>query len=251
MKKIKDPFRPTKFSSMKILSDLGFIPSYIIDVGFGIGTDGLYDHFIESPAIIIEPIPEVAAVALDFVSNRRDTIFIQKCVSDYDGKIEIINRPGVTGSTIHGVLKKDNNDSSILNIECITLNSLFNKYALGNRVLIKIDVEGHEKQVLNGLKDNINEVEVFIIECSLYNDYNKFNRTTIKEIFDLLNVNFFLWDIIEPGYRSIDSSMQQFDAVFVRRNSSLLQTNKMKTVAQGEISKTNKINKILNALKKV
>ena len=78
------------------------------------------------------------------------------------------------------------------------------------------------KQDFDGLKDSINLFEVIILEVSLHS-YNK-NSPLFNEVIKYMkdkNFNLYdLFDLIRLG--SNESFLVQFDCVFVRNNSKLL-----------------------------
>tara|TARA_Y100001960_G_scaffold281636_1_gene315370 strand:- start:589 stop:1047 length:459 start_codon:yes stop_codon:yes gene_type:complete len=88
--------------------------------------------------------------------------------------------------------------------------------------LIKLDVQGAELMILDGLKDSINLFEVIILEVSLHN-YNK-NSPLFNDVIKYMNdKNFKLYDLFDlKRLGSNDSFLVQFDCVFARNNSELL-----------------------------
>ena len=71
-------------------------------------------------------------------------------------------------------------NESLGKIQGITLDSLLKNE---NKIkLIKIDVEGAEKLVLNGMKKIINNVENILIECHLDEDWDEIKNILIGEL---------------------------------------------------------------------
>ena len=91
--------------------------------------------------------------------------------------------------------------------------------------LIKIDVQGAELKVLEGLDDLINNFEVVILEVSIH-QYNK-DAPLFDQVLDFMKKkNFKLYDIFDLkrlGYKK--SFLLQFDCIFVRNDSKLLKVN--------------------------
>jgi hypothetical protein len=84
-------------------------------------------------------------------------------------------------------------------------------------VFLKIDVQGYEKQVLDGAQHILRTCRGVISEMSLVPLYE--GQLLARQIWDLLaEQGFEVWSL-EPGFRhSGNGRMMQLDAVFVRRN---------------------------------
>ena len=61
----------------------------------------------------------------------------------------------------------------------------FKEYVIGNHLLLKIDVEGFEKEVLEGAKAVVNQVENAVIIIELVTEINSLE--TCNQIVNLLN----------------------------------------------------------------
>jgi len=87
--------------------------------------------------------------------NFNDVVVVNKCVSDTNSGIIFYKCSTSTISTCEERWKKDhyNSEYTIVKKESITLDDLINKY--GKPYYIKIDVEGHEDKVLQGLSFKI------------------------------------------------------------------------------------------------
>ena len=88
--------------------------------------------------------------------------------------------------------------------------------------LIKLDVQGAELKIMTGLKELINNCEVIILEVSLHK-YNKDAPLFYDIIHYMKNKRFVLYDIYDlKRLGDKDSYLLQFDCVFLRDNSNLL-----------------------------
>ena len=88
--------------------------------------------------------------------------------------------------------------------------------------LIKLDVQGSELDILDGLGDKVNLFEVIIMESSI-KPYNK-NAPLFYELYTFMNTkNYVLHDIFDlTRFGKDNSKLVQFDCVFIRRKSPLL-----------------------------
>ncbi|MDP9052398.1 MAG: FkbM family methyltransferase [Acidobacteriota bacterium] len=92
--------------------------------------------------------------------------------------------------------------------------------APSDRVLLKIDVQGYEKPVLDGARRILESCRAVLIEMSLIPLYE--GQMLARPLWDMLEeVGFEAWSF-EPGFRSPRSGrLLQLDGLFVRRNGSM------------------------------
>ena len=90
-----------------------------------------------------------------------------------------------------------------------------------NNNLIKLDVQGAELKVLDGLKEYINFFEIIILEVSLHN-YNKDAPLFDKIMTYMSNKDYKLYDVYDlKRLGGKNSFLTQFDCLFARNNSDL------------------------------
>ena len=84
-------------------------------------------------------------------------------------------------------------------------------------IFLKIDVQGHEKEVLKGVMGNLSSIKAVQIELSLIPLYS--NQETYLYYFNFfLSHGFVVWNL-ESGFREPDSGrLLQFDVLFVNLN---------------------------------
>ena len=119
--------------------------------------------------------------------------------------------------------EQTSHERQVVEISSTTLNQeLPSELKSQSNNLIKLDVQGAELKVLDGLKETINSFEVIILEVSLHN-YNK-DSPLFDNVMNYMNVKGFrlydLFDLKRLGEN--ESFLLQFDCVFVRNNSNLL-----------------------------
>lgn len=106
--------------------------------------------------------------------------------------------------------------SSTLELELSHLNiETFNN-------MIKLDVQGSEIDILKGLGNKINCFEIIILETSV-KEYNKGAPLFVDVINFMNEKNYSLYDVCDLKRLGLNNSfLIQFDAVFIRKNSSIL-----------------------------
>lgn len=211
---------PTMSDSLRVLLERGVQVNTVLDVGILTGTEPLIRVLNNVPHQLFEPVdlhfPKIAEnyrniehkihqVAL---SDRDGSAYLACRSIHIDGRIthaEVVERP-VTASDVDGFV-------SCVEIPMTRLDTIVGKEAPEAPYLLKIDVDGHEMQVLRGARNTLPDVSIVVIEAPL-------NRTDQPHFFErsafLMDHGFFLMDITELAYYA--GILWQVDLVFVRRD---------------------------------
>ena len=196
----------------KILNNLKKLKINInsfLDVGShrGLYTDLILNNFKINKVIMFEPQVEIFKYIKKKYKNFKKIKIINKAVSNNKIKKTIfINKHDLTSSltklnekNLYLQLKSKLFGSNIKNmiinsykVETIELASIIEKEKLKNVDLLKIDTEGHEFEVLFGLKRKIKKVKIILIEFhndKIYEKYDgkKIHKYLIKNNFELKN----------------------------------------------------------------
>src|SRR5207244_342540 len=108
-------------------------------------------------------------------------------------------------------------------IPATTLDELLDsRLAASDRLLLKLDVEGHELDVLAGSQRVLARVEVIISEVWFFDIEDAGNQTFVDYALALERLGFVFYDIAALGARRRDGRLTVGDAVFVRRGSALV-----------------------------
>ena len=180
-----------------------------LDVGShrGLYTDLILNNFKINKVIMFEPQVEIFKYIKKKYKNFKKIKIINKAVSNNKIKKTIfINKNDLTSSLtklneknlylqLKSKLFGSNIKKMIINsykVETIQLASVIEKEKLKNIDLLKIDTEGHEFEVLFGLKRKIKKVKIILIEFhndKIYEKYDskKIHKYLIKNNFELKN----------------------------------------------------------------
>ena len=82
---------------------------------------------------------------------------------------------------------------------------------MGTPYLLKIDVDGHELEILRGAQRSLRDASIVIVEASLA---NRRCPELMERLELLLQSGFYLFDIVDPAYYA--KLLHQVDLVFVR-----------------------------------
>ena len=206
---------------LNLLKTKGFTPKYIIDVGCGYGqwTKKLFKFYPSSNYLLFDA-DKNNKKKLDILKKNNNMLDYKICLLSNDNKTYKFYNMGY-GSSIFE--EQTSHKREVEEIFSTTLDeeipTELKKYSNN---LIKLDVQGAELKILDGLKDSINLFEVIILEVSLHN-YNK-NSPLFNDVIKYMNdKNFKLYDLFDlKRLGSNDSFLVQFDCVFARNNSELL-----------------------------
>lgn len=242
---IDRPPRQTKKNALEVLSSIGFKPECIIDAGYGFGTKGLFDNFPSAKKIAIEPLSEFEEIIKLHCKKDKNLHYEKAILSNSNDERKISKRPGLTSSSLYF---ENNSNNKIEVCKSTTIDELSLKYNLHDKILLKLDLEGHELDALRGATKTLNKIEIIICEMSLWRHKNK-NIPSLFELFSFFEKNnFYLIDIIELGYTGATNMMQQFDGVFLNRNSNLAKIKTIKTEEQRQKTAAHKTKKYLRML---
>ena len=198
-----------------------FSPFFILDVGCGYGqwTKKLLKIFPSAKYLLYDA-DKNNSNKINILKKQNDNLDFKICLLSDDNKSYKFYNMGY-GSSIYEELTS--HERSVEEIQSTTLFEQL-PFELKNHSnnLIKLDVQGAELKVLDGLKEIINAFEVIILEVSLHN-YNKDSPLFDKAMKYMNDKGFKLYDLFDlKRLGNNESFLVQFNCVFVRNNSDLL-----------------------------
>jgi FkbM family methyltransferase len=204
-----------------------YYPKTIFDIGVAYGTPSLYKEYPNSFYYLIDPLKESVPFMEEWSKTIRSKIFNIALGSNLETNyIEIEVRQNLGGTTF--LEQNGCSDTPVINTYMVPmqrLDSLIQNF--DTPALCKIDVQGLELEVLNGMSKIIENIDVFIIECHTIDTLKNMPIFT-----DLLNFlqkyDFVVYDVLSLGYRPLDSALAEIDIVFVKSNSVFRKDNRWK-----------------------
>ena len=205
---------------LNLLKNKNFSPNYIVDVGCGYGewTKKLLNIFPMSNFYLYDA-DKNNFEKLALLKENNKNIHFKICLLSDDNRPYKFYNMGY-GSSIFE--EQTSHNRTVEEIISTTLDQeLPDELKNQNNNLIKLDVQGSELKVLEGLKDTINSFEVIILEVSIHN-YNKDSPLFDKVMNYMNEKNYRLYDLFDlKRLGNNNSFLVQFDCVFVRNNSKL------------------------------
>lgn len=139
----------------RILSEFRDIP--FLDVGANIGTYTIIAAETKARVISFEPHPQTYASLVKNleINNLYNVCPLQVAVSNYDGKV---NFSDFRENAINRIV-----NTGQLEVQSLKLSTVYKKYNITDTI-VKIDVEGGEKSVLESFEDNLKDVKILFCE---------------------------------------------------------------------------------------
>ncbi|MEM9725603.1 MAG: FkbM family methyltransferase [Pseudomonadota bacterium] len=207
---------PTKMNSLNhIKAFLNDEIATVIDVGILISTKELMSVFSEKKHVLIEPLQEYYEVINERYSQAGiDFTLLELAASNNMGVQNLQKRNhlpnlgdrfgGVTASNLVFTEGAAHDPTNIVSVKTDTLDNI--KSAFTGPFLVKIDVDGAEFEILEGLRD-VDDVYLVVVECWL-SRIERF-QSVMKE------KGFNLYDITDLCY--MRGQLSQVDLVFLNR----------------------------------
>jgi FkbM family methyltransferase len=215
-------FRPD-YESLDRLHLQGFKPDFVVDIGAstGVWSYTMSEIFRDARYILVDPLMSryPKAAVQHHVSHIKCCETLEVAVSDREGDMEIEVSDNLYGSSLIGV-----GSSAIVSdrirVPVATLDGIAKMKALKGRGLVKIDVQFAEHLVIEGGATFIRDaVDCLVVELTIERAFA--DARTATEVIARLDELGFQWVDLASEWRSLaNGRLEQFDAVFVRKNSS-------------------------------
>lgn len=204
----------------------------ILDVGANVGdvTLAALKTYPGCHVICFEPVNATFETLKNRLAPYADRVTIYKeALSSSEGEVEIniTNFNGANSispqSQMHSTLNPHVREIGKERIALVRLDDIAQRFQDKKIDIMKIDVEGHEYDVINGGKNFIqNNVDTIIVEASLMRD-SSWERQSVVDVFSLLSeMGFRLINVFDLHYSENSNLMcVQMDCVF-RHKSKLI-----------------------------
>lgn len=200
---------PNKRQTLKLLRDRRIPVETVLDVGVQHGTPELLDAYPDRKHILFEPVAEYRnAIELAYRATPHE--IVTAAISDAVGTTEIVTNSIIPGMDIsHAWVAKGHEvDGTHTIVPMTTLDCYLAEHPWPGPYFLKIDVDGHETQVLCGARTTLAQTSVLMIEA------------TVAELPERLafisGAGFAVVDLSEPCY--YDETLWQVDIIAVRND---------------------------------
>jgi FkbM family methyltransferase len=202
--------------SLDVLRRRGFAPATVFDIGVGFGTWGLYRLFPDAFYHLVEPTRE-ALPYMRKLARRLDCEIHPVALGDRDGEATFEIRADLQGST----LLEEVGPRAFLRFDRVPLrrfDGLFHE--IERPALAKIDVQGAELMVLQGMTGRLRELDAVIVETSTIATVK--GGAEVGEVVRFMQAHgFVVADILGLKRRPLDGATAQLDLLFLPESATL------------------------------
>lgn len=174
-------------------------------VSFDIGANhGIYTDYIlqlvpgEKQCFLFEPQAKLYDQLCAKYSGARDVMIIKKGCGSKQAMVELFSFGEDTVASVYNTFKGTVQPKSCETIDIIRLEDFFREQGLAFIDLVKIDVEGHELEVIKGMVKYLQEGKIKIIQFE-FGSFNIASRTFFKDFWDMLHTDFRLYRLLKDG----------------------------------------------------
>lgn len=215
-------------SSTQIVAGLkAYIPKLdvIIDVGANQGQFALAaaDGYREAVIYSFEPIPDVFPTLVSNIERRSNITAFNHALGMEDGEISFYQNAHSHASSILKITEfqksaiPQTSSQSVIQVEIKKLDSVFADRVIefsSKKVLLKLDVQGYEKQVLLGSQTVLTSVDYVLLEVSFVHMYE--GEPLFDEIDEFMKQSGY--KLVAPvGYLQTDNlQIVQLDVLYKR-----------------------------------
>jgi len=171
------------FNDLEYDFPIGFTPKYIVDCGANIGLTSLFLKLKFKESIVIAVEPELSNFELLKMNtvNFPDIKPINAGVWSSSAELQIANNSS-TGWAVETILKSSANISDLV-VEAFSIDDLMNRFSFDYIDILKIDIEGSEKQLFKENYENwLPKTKILVIEL-----HNMINNKISKIFFNALS----------------------------------------------------------------
>lgn len=210
--------------SLKNMRQLGFRPSWVVDIGAyrGEWTELAHSIFPESSFLMLEAQPARGGHLLEVCQSAPEHRRCRIALLGPEYRAEAIFHEFPDAPTASSVLNGHENPFSIEHrCEMETLDQVLAKEGIGKVDFLKLDVQGYELEVLKGGAGALASAEVVLMEVSLIDFYK--NSPLLADVTTFMQTcHFQAYDICSFIRRGRDQALGQVDMIFVKESSALV-----------------------------
>jgi FkbM family methyltransferase len=205
-----------------LLSEIGFVPNHIIDVGANHGgwTRTALNYFPNAQYSLLEPQQWLESYVKDLLETNSKIRFFPCGAGSESGslKFTITSRDDSSNFLISSV-DANNAGYEQIDVEVVTLNELVSKHNLPQPDIIKIDAEGFDLKVLEGADNFFGKTEIFMVEAAVV---AKVIENSFLKVVEFMNLRGYkLFDITDMNRPFEPRVLWLTELVFIRKGGTI------------------------------
>ncbi len=205
--------------SLQNLKRIGFNPSMILDIGAyeGLWALEVLEVFPAAKVLMVEAQDSKESFLKAVKEKHPKVDYAISLLSSEDGAIKSF----AENETASAVIKTEEPGRKYRNIRTQSLDVLLEKKNFPLPDLLKLDVQGHEMEVLKGAEGSLVHAEVCLLEISLLNLGE--DMPLLADMVSFMDKKGFqAYDISQFIRRPFDKALFQVDMFFVKKSSALI-----------------------------
>jgi FkbM family methyltransferase len=212
---------PSLHWSLQNLKRIGFDPAVIIDIGAyeGNWTLDVLEIYPNARILMLEAQKKKESILQKLREHRYNIDYIIALVSSTDGNEKLFGEC----ETNSQVVESGQNGNDVYSLPTQTLDNILARAQFPYPDFLKLDVQGHELEVLKGAENALAHSEVCLLEMSLLDLGNK-QPLLSKMVSFMDEKGFQTYDISQLMRRPFDKALYQVDMFFVKKSSKLLES---------------------------
>lgn len=194
----------------------------LIDAGANVGefTADFIAFFPKTKAYLFEPVRTTFKTVQRQYEGNPDIKCFHCALSASETRGKMFLGPDSTLSSLEKFSDEANANrhmeyEEVEEVECKTLDS-FNIHANGAKLILKVDVQGHEVEVFEGADRTLSEIDACIVECSFADEYAG-REPSFAVICERLRAHDLYPIIFQNIGRAISNYGFERDVIFVKR----------------------------------
>jgi FkbM family methyltransferase len=199
-------------------------PVFLIDVGANVGkfTARAMEEYRDIQSVCFEPAKSTCEQLSKRFGKNRNVAIYPFAASDQDGTATLFLGPESTMFSLEKMTEAADSfyhmgDAAATETICCRRLDSFGFNPKGRKVLLKMDVQGHEEKALVGAVELLRRVDVVIIECSFANEWKGKSPSFAGITRHLADAG--LYPIVfQDVLRACSSYPFERDVIFVREN---------------------------------
>jgi len=197
----------------------------LFDVGanngeFALMAEKVFDSYgLSAHVFAFEPSLSTYKVLSTNLKNRNSVQLINKALGSEKGQLNLYSVEGESGLTsVYNRNLEFVNKAPFLSqqVDVDTLDNFCSTQGITHIDYLKLDVEGHEFEVLKGASEMFNKKSITCLQFE-FGGANIDSRTYFKDFFYLLNSNYRIYKIVRGGLHPVNE-YKEFYEIFITTN---------------------------------
>ena len=230
------PARVSLSGALANLRRAGFHPRAVIDVGAAHGdfTRAAASVFPDARFLLVEPLEEFAGPLGEVAAMLPSAHVAAAAAAARQGEVTLNVHPDLVGSSLYREEEDSDVNGSPRGVPAVTVDGVVGDAGAEGPFLLKVDVQGAERDVLEGAKETLANTGFVLLELSLFHFF-KGAPEFAAMISHMESLGFVPYDIVGLSHRPLDGALAQIDMAFVPADGPLRRHHHFATPAQRRV----------------